>query len=154
MMVRRILFVFLTAVASVLGGLAAAPAMADSVITSSFDTDVAHLGDTVTLHVTFTNPESVDVTFTYLTANQTYISMQAGVRATETGCTGEISSCDHYTVPIAPGATRTVTLTYEIATDSSCGEGRPLEFYFYNYRESSAGAVDLLAWSPAVTVLC
>lgn len=158
MMVRRLLFVMLTALASVLGVLSAAPAKADAVVTSGFDTEVAHPGDTVTLHVAFTNPENVDVTFTYLSVNWTWDTVTDGTKFSNTGCTGEISFCDgnalHYTAPIAPGATRTATLTYQIATDSPCGEGKNISFFFYNYRESTAGAFDLIADSPAVTVLC
>jgi hypothetical protein len=163
MMVRRILFVMLTAVTPVLGVMAAGPARADSVITSSFDTEVTHPGDTVTMSVTFTNPETVDVTFTYLSVNWTWDMVNDGTKFTRTGCTGEISLCSvippagtalHYAAPIAPGATRTATITYQIAADSPCGAATNLSFFFYNYRESTAGAFDLLAASPVVTVLC
>lgn len=154
MMVRRILFVMLTAIAPVLGVLSAEPATADSVITSSFDTETAHPGDTVALTVTFTNPESVDVTFAYLGWIESWPSIYSGLKFTDTGCTGEITSCNHYTVPIAPGASRSVTRTFAIAADSPCGETMPLAFNLYSYRESTAGAFDLIVSSPSVIVLC
>jgi hypothetical protein len=159
MMVRRILFVMLMAVAPVLGVLSAEPARADSLITSSFDTEFAHPGDTVNLTVTFTNPETVDVTFAYLGVSQTWRSQIDGTKYSVTGCTGEISWCDinalHFTAPIAPGATRTATLTYQIAPDSACAEYVHFEFFLYNYRESTAGAFGGIAnYTPSVIVLC
>jgi hypothetical protein len=154
MMVRRTLFVMLAAVLPMLGVLSAKPAVADAVITSSFDKEVAHPGDTVTLNVTFTNPETVDVTFTFLTVNTAWPTIYSHTKWSQTSCTGEITTCEHYTVPIAPGATRTATLTFDIAPDSPCGDNTVLQFFFYNYRESAAGAFDLLAWSPDVTILC
>ncbi|TDD63572.1 DUF11 domain-containing protein [Actinomadura rubrisoli] len=154
MLVRRILFVLLISVAPVIGVLPATPAMAASVITSSFDKAVTHPGETVTLSVTFTNPETVDVTFTYLTVNQSYDTMTDGTKYSQTSCTGEITSCNHYTVPIPPGGTRTLKLTYEIATDSPCGENIGVSVYYYSYRESTAGTFDGVEGGPAVTVLC
>ncbi|HEX6467692.1 MAG TPA: hypothetical protein VF069_01255 [Streptosporangiaceae bacterium] len=155
MMVRRILFVMLMAVASALGVLSAEPAKAVTVITASFDTEVAHPGDAVNLTITFTNPETVDVTFTYTNLIEEYDSITDGIKFSGTGCTGEISdSCNHYTVPIAPGATRTMTWPFTIAPDSPCGENKELGLSVYNYRESTAGAFDLIQGGDVVTILC
>jgi uncharacterized repeat protein (TIGR01451 family) len=158
MMVRRILFVVLMAVASVLGVLSVGPAWADLDIKASVDKDFPHPGDTVTFTVTFTNPESVDVTFVYMSENLTYDTYTDGTKFTQIGCTGEISWCSgnqlHFTAPIAPGATRTATLTYQIATDSPCGENINLNLWFYSYRESAAGAVVGGGFPPNVVVLC
>jgi hypothetical protein len=157
-MAVRAIFAILMALAPALAVIFAEPARADSVITSSFDTQVAHPGDTVTLNVTFTNPETVDVIFTYLSVNWTWETVSDGTKFSTTGCTGQLSLCDghalNYTAPIAPGATRTATLTNVIAADSPCGESTNLSFFFYSYRESSAGAFDLIENSPTVTVLC
>jgi len=155
---RSVWFGVIASLASGLGVIAADPVSATPVISASFDVSTAHPGDTVTLDVTSTNPEAADVVFTFLSVNPIYDTITDGTRYSNTSCTGQISWCDggalHYSVLIAPGATRTATLTYQIAADSPCGEGTGLAFYFYNYRESAAGAFDLISHSPTVTVLC
>ncbi|WP_067452735.1 hypothetical protein [Actinomadura macra] len=154
MQARRILFVLLAPFATALAVVPTGPAMADSVITSSFDTMEPRPGSTVNLKVTFTNPENVDVMFTYLTVNQTYETLTDRTKYKLGNCTGEISDCNHYTTPIPPGATRTMTQAIEVEADSPCGPNIRLGLFFYSYRESAAGAVDLLAYSPVATVLC
>jgi hypothetical protein len=158
MIIRRILFVMVTAFASMLGVLSVGPANAEAVITASWNTDQAHLGDTVTLTVTFTNPETVDVTFTYLGMIESYPTITSGLEFTEPSYAGEISDPSHYTVPIAPGASRTMTETFGISPDSQCRGNAdniaPLQFLFYSYRESAAGAFDLIAGGPIVSVHC
>ena len=124
MLIRRILFVMLMTVAPTLGVLSTEPAMADSVITASWNTQDAHVGDTMTIHVTFTNPETTDVTFTYLGWIESYQTITSGLVFSDvSSCTGEATDCNHYTVPIAPGATRTMTESFKIAPESQCHEG-------------------------------
>ncbi|QXJ21627.1 hypothetical protein AGRA3207_002499 [Actinomadura graeca] len=154
MLVRRILFVSLAALAAGIGVVPAGSALADEVITSSFDTMEPRPGTTVNLKVTFKNPETYDVMFTFLTVNMTYDTITDGTKFKKGECTGEIVDCDHYTTPIPPGATRTLTMPIQIEADSPCGTNINLGFFFYNYRESAAGAFDLVAYSPVATVIC
>ncbi|MBT2211167.1 MULTISPECIES: hypothetical protein [Actinomadura] len=155
MLVRRILFVLSVVTATMLGVVFAEPAMAEDVITSSFDKQVAHPGETVTLTVTFKNPETVDVTFTYLTVNPTYDTTTDKTKYTMGACAGEITSCNYFTTPIPPGGTRTMTQPVTIAADSPCGQNINVGFYFYSYRESAAGSFDgIVGGGAPVTVQC
>jgi hypothetical protein len=59
------------------------------------------------------------------------------------------------TFPIAPGATRTVTIAYQVDADSPCGGGRAIAFFLYTYRESTAGFIgQIVDGPPATTVVC
>lgn len=140
------------------GVIAVDPASATPIVSASFEVATAHPGEIVALDVTFTNPETVDVIFTYSSVNQSYDTMTDGTRYSNTGCTGQVSWCNggafHFSAPIAPGASRSATLTYQIAADSPCGENVGLAFFFYNDRESAAGPADGIAGSPVVTIVC
>jgi hypothetical protein len=146
----------------------AVPASADPVnpLTASVDKAVAHPGETVTLTVTFTNPEAVPVTFSYLSATPVYATQVSGVDYAMTSCTGQINSCWYSTPepwaaymnptsPIAPGATRTVDITFQVEPTSACGGGRNITFFFYTYRESTAGFVgQIVNGPPGTEVVC
>ena len=163
---RRSLILAATALALTLGlGLVGVPAAgADpSPLTSSVDKIYAHPGDTVTLTVTFTNHQTVPVTFSYLSVNPIYATWSSDVEFAMTSCTGEIDACwfgqpeplaafIHPTSPIAPGDSRTATITYEIDAESPCGHY--IGFFFYIYRESSAGAVADVPDGPDTMVEC
>ncbi len=155
MLVRRILLMLSVAATTVLGVVFAQPANAEYVITSSFDKQVAKPGETATLTVTFKNPETVDVTFTFLTVNSSYDTMLGKAKYKMGECTGEITDCNHFTTPIPPGGTRTMTVPVAIEADSPCGAQVRVGFYFYSYRESTAGAFDgVVGGGPPVNVQC
>lgn len=165
---RPILLVLLASTALGFGVVTPAPAMADPVdpLTFTYDKTEAHPGDTVTIDVTFTNPETVDVTFSYLSIYSTWPTLISDVKYGFTSCTGQISSCwmlyasfdrgaaMHHEVVIPPQATRTVELVYRVAPDSPCGDGRHVGLTFYTYRESTAGAFDEVVPGPHTDVVC
>jgi hypothetical protein len=156
----------LASVALAVGVVSAPAAGADPVnpLTASVDKAVAHPGETVTLTVTFTNPEAVPVTFSYLSATPVYATQVSGVDYAITSCTGQVNSCWNstpepwaayttLTAPVAPGATRTVDITFQVEPTSACGGGRNITFFFYTYRESTAGYIGQIVNGPAGTVV-
>lgn len=125
------------------------PASADPVaMTTTVDKTSAAPGDLVTLTMTFTNIQSTNVQFVYQTLQPTYdTSTDSGLKYAFVSCTGDTNACSGmgatagefpYTMPVSPGDTRTVALTYQIAPDSSCGQ--PIQFYYYLYYEYNGGA--------------
>ncbi|MGW2546366.1 hypothetical protein ACWC5I_37230 [Kitasatospora sp. NPDC001574] len=130
--------------------LSAAPAHADTPLLSvSSDKATATPGSSVTLTLTLTNPHDTPVQFLYESIQPTYGTTQAtGLKYAFASCGGNVSSCDtgatsglvHHSVPVAAGATTTVTLTYDIAADSACGNGARIDFYTYLYYEYASGA--------------
>ncbi|MFJ6617847.1 hypothetical protein ACIQOW_09800 [Kitasatospora sp. NPDC091335] len=106
--------------------------------TFSVDHPTVTPGQTGTLTVTFTNRQAVDVTFLYIWLPMVEAGPQPapGTRAVLTGCSGQVSWCDlgrwepfglralmNLTaplVPIAPGTSRTITLTYQYPATSDC----------------------------------
>jgi hypothetical protein len=161
-MVRRpILLALLTNTALVLGvgGGLAPPAQADPAptVSTSFSAATVHPGDTFTMDVTFTNPEAVPVTFSYLSVSPTFATWFGdGMKYRITGCTGQAWSCwlsnpdppmgaymqpvHPAGAPLGPGQSRTQTITIQVDATSPC-EGRRITFYLYSYRESAAGNV-------------
>jgi hypothetical protein len=135
----------------------AEPASADPppVVTSHWDSTVVHPGGTVSLTTTYTNPEEADVLFVYLTINTGYDMITDGTQFSYVGCTGQASDCPmHPNVPIAPGASRTMTTTWRIDDDSPCGGSINLGFFYYLYWETATGNDGGIASAPTVTVLC
>ncbi|MBP0449430.1 MULTISPECIES: hypothetical protein [unclassified Kitasatospora] len=130
--------------------LSAAPAQADTpLLAVSSDKATATPGSSVTLTLTLTNPHDTPVQFVYQSIQPTYGTTQnTGLKYAFSSCGGNVSGCDtgatsgvvHHTVPVAAGATTTVTLTYDIAADSACGSGARIDFYTYIYDEYAAGA--------------
>ncbi|MFE2725964.1 hypothetical protein [Kitasatospora sp. NPDC059327] len=130
--------------------LSAAPAQADTPLLSvSSDRATATPGSSVTLTLTLTNPHDTPVYFVYQSVQPTYNTTQvAGLAYAFSACGGAVSACDtgstsglvHHTVPVAAGASTTVTLTYAIAAGSACGSGARIDFYTYLYYEYQSGA--------------
>jgi len=152
---RPILFAALASVALVLGTWAGpvASASADAApVSLGISTTGAHRGDTVTITTVYTNPEAVPVVFSYMAVVPWVPTLTGNVDYDFTGCTGDIAWCAvvedgraaavQHTVEIAPGATRSASFTFRIADESPCGPTVGIAFRTYNYRESSAGAVD------------
>ena len=155
--------------ASALGTVVATPpAGADpNPLTITVSHTEAHPGDEVTVDVTFTNPETVPVTFSYLSGYPTWETAISNVRYAITSCTGDISACwmlpnslDNspvmlHQVAIPPGATRSVEIVYQVLPTSPCGGGRAVGLIFYTYRESTAGNFDEIVPAPTGTdVVC
>ncbi|MFE4515719.1 hypothetical protein ACFRMQ_16190 [Kitasatospora sp. NPDC056783] len=117
-------------------------------------------GQSGTLNVTFTNRQTSPVTFLYVWLPLLEAGPQPapGARAVLTGCSGQVSWCDlgerasvqglyalvNLTapqVPIEPGGSRTITLTYRYPADSDCTVHPVVSFstnYFhYEYGDGS-----------------
>lgn len=169
---RRILPALLACTALVLGlgvGLAP-PAQADPAptIAATMSTVWPHPGETMTVTVTFTNPETVPVTFAYASINPIYRSWVNGRQYALTGCTGEMASCWFSNpsppmaammhpvyptgAPLAPGASRTQTITLQVEPTAPCGA--EIGFFLYSYRESSAGNIVEMQDGPDAFVQC
>ncbi|MBH1934391.1 hypothetical protein I5Q34_08820 [Streptomyces sp. AV19] len=147
---RRLGLSSILALAIGLPGLVAQPASADvaAPMTISVDKASATPGSTVTITMTFTNDQQTNTQFVYQSIQPTWNTTQdPGLKYTFKSCTGEAVQCDvngtsgtvRYNVPVIPGATRTVKLTYDIAADSACGPSRRIDFYSYVYYEFQGG---------------
>lgn len=148
---RRLGLSSVLALAIGLPGLAAQPASAAETaapMTISVDKASATPGSTVTITMTFTNDQQTNTQFVYQSIQPTWNTTQdPGLKYAFKSCTGEAVQCDvnatsgtvRYNVPVIPGATRTVKLTYDIAADSACGPSRRIDFYSYVYYEFQGG---------------
>ncbi|MFK8844417.1 hypothetical protein [Streptomyces sp. Ac-502] len=154
----------LALVVSVLGLAGASPASAADTPALAFTVDKAQAtpGSDVTVTMTFTNTGTADVRFVWQSFQPTWeTSSASGLKYTWKTCTADPGvTCTagqgaSYAVPIAPGATRTVTMTYTIGADSSCGYP-DVAFYSYVYTEFAGGqpAKDGTYFTPATRVIC
>ncbi|GAA0393849.1 hypothetical protein [Streptomyces luteireticuli] len=147
---RRLGLSSVLALALGLPGLVAQPASAAPAAPMSISVDKASAtpGSTVTITMTFTNDQQTNTQFVYQSIQPTWNTTQdPGLKYAFKSCTGETVQCDvngtsgtvRYIVPVIPGATRTVKLTYDIAADSACGPSRRIDFYSYVYYEFQGG---------------
>ncbi|MFI8457238.1 hypothetical protein [Kitasatospora sp. NPDC085464] len=87
------------------------------------DKSTAKAGDQLTLTLSLTNTETSDIYFAYEAVQPTWPANSQAGAFTVTGCTGDTVDCVingnsanfHFDAPIAPGATKTVTLTVKIS---------------------------------------
>ncbi|MFE4857108.1 hypothetical protein [Streptomyces sp. NPDC056670] len=139
------------------------PAEADTAdLTFSTDRTAVTPGSTVELTMTLTNTQSTEIRFVYQTIRPTWgTERQADLKYALVSCEAGGSACQDtdrlgldYAVPLAPGASRTVTLTYRVAPDSACG--RTLGFSSYLYYEYGSGLFSTsdTYGSPEVRVDC
>jgi hypothetical protein len=156
----------LVAIAFVLGlsgpATAAGPAAAD--LTFTVDQQNVTPGSTVNMTMTFTNNQETDIRFVYQSVQPTWLTTQRkDLRYAFASCTADGVTCSgtgttslgvHYAVPLAPGTTRTVTLTVQIAADSGCNGS--IGFYSYLYYEYSGGQAtrDGVFSTPETRVAC
>ncbi|MFE7564602.1 hypothetical protein [Kitasatospora sp. NPDC057500] len=132
--------------------LSATPAQAGTPLLSvSVDKTTATPGSNVTLTLTLTNSHDTPAHFVYESIQPTYATtLNTGLKYAFSSCGGNVTSCDtgatnglvHHSVPVAAGATTTVTLTYTIGTDSVCGNGARIDFYTYLYYEYANGTAN------------
>ncbi|KOG89120.1 hypothetical protein [Streptomyces varsoviensis] len=144
-----------------LGQPALATAADNPPITFSVDKPTATPGTTVSISMTFTNPEATYVRFAYQSLQPTWETVSYGMKFNFLTCKGDASVCEpggavNYTAPIAPGASRTVTMTYEVAADSPCVGNGTIGFYAYLHYEFDNGknAKDGSYFSPTTAVQC
>ncbi|OKH99188.1 hypothetical protein A6A06_26855 [Streptomyces sp. CB02923] len=161
---RAGLAALLALVVSVLGLGGASPAAAADTpaLTFTVDKTQATPGSDVTVTMTFTNSGTADVRFVWQSFQPTWeTSTASGLKYTWKTCTADPGvTCTPgagatYSVPIAPNATRKVTMTYTIGADSSCGYP-DVAFYSYIYYEFAGGlpAKDGTFTTPATRVIC
>lgn len=141
-----------------------APASADdAVVSTSVDKSTVAVGGSVTMTVTFTNPDASTITFDYLSIIPTFTTWSTyGMIFDFTGCTGDVTWCGslgaegeavHHTVPIAAGDSRTVYFTYQVAANSPCG-GVSVGLVVYSYREDAQGDTSDETNTVATGVTC
>ncbi|MET9290855.1 hypothetical protein [Streptomyces sp. NPDC003077] len=161
---RVSLAIILSFFVSLLGLSGATTAAAADTPALSFTVDKAEAtpGSTVNLTMTFTNTGTADVRFVWQSFQPTWeTSTASGLKYSWTTCSADPGvNCTpgagaQYSVPIAPGASRKVTMTYTIGADSSCGYP-DIAFYSYIYYEFAGGqpAKDGTFFSPATRVVC
>ncbi|MCC3769248.1 hypothetical protein [Streptomyces sp. UNOC14_S4] len=141
------------AIASTVGllGLAAQPASAAEAVPMTITVDKASAmpGSTVNITLTFTNDQTTNAQFVYQSIQPTWATTSdPAVKYAFTTCAGDTNSCTVptkqsgavvFNAPVLPGASRTVTMSYQIAADSACGPSRRVEFYTYLYYEYQGG---------------
>lgn len=163
---RRRLFVVIAAVLVGLLGFTA-PAFADTSPDISVTVGATSVtpGQTVTVTVQFTNTQATNVNFIYQSLSADWpTSQETGLDYAFQSCTGDDSWCSasgqtvawYDSPPIAPEASQTVTLTYEVLPDSACGTDT-ISFNFYDYDEYNSDTNNegaLFGTSPATTVNC
>ncbi|MGC5342326.1 hypothetical protein ACPXCE_08645 [Streptomyces sp. DT24] len=144
----------------------AQPASADDTPDLSFAVaqTTATPGSSVDITMTLTNNQTTDIWFVYQSLQPTWLTAQrTDVKYSFTSCTSEGVTCTgtgttslgvNYAIPLAPGASRTVTLTYQIAADSGCNAD--IAFYSYLYYEYNYGqsVKDGTFNAPSTRVTC
>ncbi|MGW7417243.1 hypothetical protein [Streptomyces sp. NPDC054863] len=143
----------------------AGPAGADTPdLTFSSEQGSVTPGSTANLTMTLTNNQATDIRFVYQTVQPTWPTTQrTDLKYAFASCTSEGVSCTgtgtgslglNYAIPLAPGASRTVTLPVQVAADSGCN-GK-IGFYSYLYYEYDDGRAvkDGIFHTPETTVTC
>ncbi|MFC9328567.1 hypothetical protein [Kitasatospora sp. NPDC057015] len=142
----------LSAILSLVLGLVfmAAPAHADSpALSVSASASTVSPGGSVSLSLTFTNVHDTPVQFIYQSVQPTWQTTQvAGLNFTLS------SNTVGYTAPVAPGASTTVTLSYQVAADSACGVRIDLYTYLYYEYQSGALTESTIQDLPGSDVVC
>ncbi|MEU2871207.1 hypothetical protein ABZ769_18650 [Streptomyces olivoreticuli] len=139
----------LASVVALLGMAQPASAAPVDPMSITVDKTSATPGSTVNITLKFTNDQTTNAQFVYQSIQPTYNTQQdPGLKYAFTTCTGDTSSCTVptkqsgsvvYNAPVLPGASRTVTMSYQIAADAACGPSRRVEFYTYLYYEYQGG---------------
>ncbi|MEU5420816.1 hypothetical protein ACFY1P_13400 [Streptomyces sp. NPDC001407] len=130
-------------------GMAQPATAATPPMTITVDKQSATPGSTVNITLAFTNDQTTNAQFVYQSIQPTYNTQQdPGLKYAFTTCTGDTTNCTvpthqsgavSYNAPVLPNATRTVTMSYQIAADAACGPSRRIEFYTYLYYEYQGG---------------
>ncbi|GFH34619.1 hypothetical protein [Streptomyces pacificus] len=143
----------------------AQPAAADAPdLAFTVDQPVTTPGSAVSLTMTLTNNQSTDIWFVYQSVQPTWATTQRkDLVYSFVSCTAEGAACSgigstalgvDYEIPLAPGTSRTVTLTYQVAADSGCNG--TIGFYSYLYYEYDNGqsTKDGIHAMPETRVAC
>ncbi|MET9400767.1 hypothetical protein [Kitasatospora sp. NPDC002965] len=150
------------------GQATAAPAVLAPHFALSVDHATVTPGQVANLTVTFTNPQTTAVQFLYLWLPMVEVGPQpaTGARAEFVGCTGDVSLCDYQSsrvilnltspqVPIDPGTSRTITLSFRYPATSDCTVHPVVDFaphYFhYEYALGTLSHDGAEVPTPAVT---
>ncbi|MFG3281698.1 hypothetical protein [Streptomyces sp. NPDC048111] len=139
------------------------PANADTAdLTFSTDGAAVNPGAVFDLTMTLTNTQATEIRFIYQSIRPTWdTERQTDLRYAQVSCSADGSPCADatrlgldYALPLAPGESRTVTLTYRIAPESACG--RTLGFSSYLYYEYGSGLFSTsdTYGSPDIAVRC
>ncbi|MFE0088057.1 hypothetical protein [Streptomyces sp. NPDC058991] len=144
---------------------AAQPAAADTPdLAFTVDQPVTTPGSTVSLTMTLTNNQSTDIWFVYQSVQPTWATTQRkDLKYSFVSCTAQGAACSgtgstalgvNYEIPLAPGTSRTVNLTYQVAADSGCNG--TIGFYSYLYYEYENGqrTKDGIHNTPETRVAC
>ncbi|MFF9869564.1 hypothetical protein ACF1G0_29880 [Streptomyces sp. NPDC013953] len=162
--IRRLTLVAVLALATALLGLGSPAAAAGPDLTITADRQTATPGSTVNLTMTLTNSQASDIWFVYQSVQPTWTTTQRkDLKYAFSSCVADGVTCSgtgtsslgvNYAIPIAPGASRTVTLTLDIAADSGCNG--TIGFYSYLYYEYDNGkaAQDGIVATPETRVVC
>ncbi|MFJ8311476.1 MULTISPECIES: hypothetical protein [unclassified Streptomyces] len=161
---RRFGLTAVLAFALALFGLSQSASAATPDISFSVDQPAVTPGATVNLRMTFTNNQTTDVWFVYQSVQPTWQTTQrTDLKYTLASCSGTGVTCTgtgtttlgvSYTVPVAPGTSRTVTIPVQLAATSGCNGD--IAFYSYVYYEfnNSQSHKDGVFNSPTTHVNC
>ncbi|MFE2726585.1 hypothetical protein [Kitasatospora sp. NPDC059327] len=111
--------------------------------TYTVDRHTAGNGDTLTVTITLTNTESTDLSFAYEFLQPNWPLNQSHGLIQVTGCGGDVADCTfgeltaafHPRLPIAPGDTRTMTMTVKIIERTPGGGQLLVNWAPYSYYE-------------------
>lgn len=162
---RRRLLVLIAAALTILG-LTTTPAFADATpeVSLSMGATSVAVGQTFTVTVQFTNAQTTDINFIYQSLSPDWTtSQETGLSYAAQSCAGSDSWCDlagqtvewYDSPPIAPAASQSVTLTYEVLPGSACGANTiTLDFYDYDEYNSDTNNESALFATAPVNVTC
>ncbi len=121
--------------------------------TYSADRSTIRPGETFTITMTLTNSETTDISFVYEYVEPLWPLNTTTNRITVTGCGGDVADCTvsgltakfHPRVPIAPGDSRSVTLTVQALPASSPTPGEIVStgwnpYIYYEYDRTPTGS--------------
>ncbi|MER6302130.1 hypothetical protein ABT247_21575 [Kitasatospora sp. NPDC001539] len=122
--------------------------------TFAVDRATAKPGDQLILTLSLTNTETTDISFAYEYIQPIWPANQLNGAFTVVGCGGDSTDCSfggnnaawHFAAPIAPGATRAVTVTVRIS-DTPTWSGTPYSLNWAPYLYVEYGP----AGAPAFT---
>ncbi|MCS0634886.1 hypothetical protein NX801_04265 [Streptomyces sp. LP05-1] len=162
--IRRLSAAAVLAFAMVLLGLGQPAGAAAPDLQITADQATVTPGSSVNLTMTFTNNQTTDIWFVYQSVQPTWQTTQRkDLKYSFATCAGEGVTCTgtgtgslgvNYAIPVAPGTSRTVALTLDVAADSGCNG--TIGFYSYLYYEYNNGQTtkDGVYNTPETRITC